>query len=281
MGEVKRVLRLAPLVVLAVLLALAATPETKAAAAPEGPDFGKEPDAGPIIYNLLPGEGETVEQQDLAYASAVIEVQHDLEITSADIFIDGEKRPAALLGPYAYLQTVGADVTDLAPGEHTARVVATDSEGRRGGYTWNFTVAEDPGFVQVVDNTDPAGFSASTNWGLSSWNPGRYLSDYRYATPDTNLSDPAKYRFDLPATDEYAVYARWPADRGYNPRTPVGIKTASGLQWVTVDQTRNGGRWSYLGTYEMTAGSENRVLFSRWSSASGYIVADAVKLERR
>ena len=85
----------------------------------------------------------------------------------------------------------------------------------------------------------------------------------------------------MPAADEYAVYARWPADRGYNPATPVGIKTASGLEWTTVDQTQNGGRWNYLGTYEMTAGSENKVLFSRWSPAGGYVIADAVKLERR
>lgn len=280
MGEVKKVLRLAPLVVLAVLLALAATSGTKAAAQ-QGPDAGEEPEGGPIIYSLLPGEGETVQQQDLSYASAVIEVQHDLYIKSAEIFIDGEKRPEALLGPYAYLQTVGADVTDLAPGEHTARVVATDSEGRRGGYTWSFTVAEDREYVQVADNSDPARFSASGNWGLSSWNAGRYLSNYRYATPNTSFSDPARYRFDVPATDEYAVYAWWPADRGYNPATPVGVKTALGLQWTTVDQTKNGGRWNYLGTYRITAGSGDKVLFSRWSPAKGYIVADAVKLERR
>ena len=280
MGDVNKVLRLAPLIVLAVLLALAATSGTKAAAQ-QGPDFGEEPDGGPIIYNLLPGEGETVERQDLSFASATIEVQHDLYIKSAEIFIDGEKRPASLLGPYAYLQTVGADVTDLSPGKHTARVVATDSEGRRGGYTWSFTVTGDRGYTQVVDNSDPARFSASDNWGFSSWSAGRYLSNYRYATPNTSFSDPASYSFNIPATDEYAVYARWPADRGYNPATPVGVKTASGLQWTTVDQTKNGGRWNYLGTYKMTGGSEDKVLFSRWSPAEGYIVADAVKLERR
>lgn len=281
MGYARKSLRYVSAMALVGFLALGAAPATEAAPDTDGPDFGKEPTEGPILYNLLPGEGESVERQDLAYASAVVEVRHDLYVRSAKIFIDGEERPAAIRGPYAYLASVGADISDLAPGEHTARVVATDSEGRRGGYTWSFTVAGDGGYSQVVDNTDPARFSASGNWGVSSWNAGRYLSDYRYAEPNTAFSDPAGYSFDLPATDEYAVYARWPADQGYNPRTPVGIQTASGLVWVTADQTKNGGRWNYLGTYEMAAGSGNEVLFSRWSSAEGYIVADAVKLERR
>ncbi|WP_273886593.1 N-acetylmuramoyl-L-alanine amidase [Rubrobacter naiadicus] len=131
-------------------------------------------------------------------------------------------------------------------------------------------------YRQVVDNAS-ARFSASRNWKTSSWNKQKHGRNYRYTTPKA-VSDDALYRFKIPTTGSYKVYAWWPSSRGYNPSVPVGIQTTSGLEWVRVDQTKNGGRWNHLGTFTLAAGDSACVRISRWTSTRGYIIADAVKI---
>ena len=103
-------------------------------------DAGEEPAGGPIVYNLIPTQDATVAQEELARAGATIETQRDVGVAWAAVFIDGERRPSALMGPTRYLQSVSADVGDLSCGTHSLWVVAIDSEGRVGGYAWTFTV---------------------------------------------------------------------------------------------------------------------------------------------
>jgi hypothetical protein len=52
------------------------------------------------------------------------------------------------------------------------------------------------------------------------------------------------------------------------------IKTTGGWVYRTVNQRINGGRWIYLGTYNLAATDSYRVQ----SSSKGRIVADAVKI---
>lgn len=71
----------------------------------------------------------------------------------------------------------------------------------------------------VVDNSTAGRFSASANWGVSTWNSQKYGDSYEYTTPQS-ISDAAWYKFNLPATGLYDVYAWWPANSGYNNATP-------------------------------------------------------------
>ncbi len=104
------------------------------------PDAGEEPTGAPIIYNLTPREGANVAQDELSRAAATIETRHNVGLAWAGIFVDGRRRPSALMGPTTYLQTVSADIGNLSPGAHVVRIKAVDSEGRAGGYVWRFTV---------------------------------------------------------------------------------------------------------------------------------------------
>jgi hypothetical protein len=105
-------------------------------------DAGEEPTGAPIVYNLTPTEGTIVAQDELNRAAATIETQRDAGLRRAGIFVDGRRRPSALMGPTKYLQTVSADIGNLEPGAHVVKVKAVDSEGRVGGYVWTFTVVE-------------------------------------------------------------------------------------------------------------------------------------------
>lgn len=150
-------------------------------------------------------------------------------------------------------------------------------------YVRQYAGGSSGGYRQIVDNADiitSGRFSASSGWGWSRYSDSRYYWNYRFAKPKAT-SDTAKYRFDIPATGDYAVYAWWPSNPGYNKATPIGIKTTAGWRWVWVDQTRNGGRWVYLGTFNLSRGDEWKIQVSRWTSGSGYVIADAMKVVRR
>ncbi|MEV1073588.1 N-acetylmuramoyl-L-alanine amidase [Micromonospora parva] len=138
-----------------------------------------------------------------------------------------------------------------------------------GGAAWSST----------VDNTTSGRFTASANWGVSSYSSQRYGADYRYAEP-VAASDVAWYRFNVPAAGNYRVEAWWPANSGYNSAAPYIVATSSGNQTVRVDQRATGGQWRALGTFALPAGDANRVGVSRWSNSSGLVIADAVRLTR-
>ena len=134
-------------------------------------------------------------------------------------------------------------------------------------------------YKQVVDN-DSARFSASGNWGLSSWNREKAGRNYRVTRP-ARVTDSAKFQVKVPSTTYYDVYAWWPDYPRFNDRTRYVIRTTSGFKAKTVNQRENGGRWNKLGTYRLAAGDEPYIQVVRRSAGSGYIIADAVLIKRR
>lgn len=132
-------------------------------------------------------------------------------------------------------------------------------------------------YSAIVDNTTSGRFTASSNWGTSTWSGQRYGSNYRYATP-ISASDVAWYKFNLPTTRSYHVDAWWAADPGYNNKTGFVIVTSSGNQSVVKSQRTNGGKWNNLGTFTLAAGDRNVVAVSRWTSGTGYVIADAIRI---
>lgn len=130
-------------------------------------------------------------------------------------------------------------------------------------------------YSTVVDNSQTARFDAP-GWNRSAYSAGRYGRNYAYAPPAQARA--ARFKVNIPETGRYAVYARWPANPGYNASAPFGIKTTAGLRWKRVDQRESGGRWVKLGTYRLGAGDGYKVLASRYSGSSGYVIADAVRV---
>ncbi|TCJ20700.1 N-acetylmuramyl-L-alanine amidase [Rubrobacter taiwanensis] len=135
-------------------------------------------------------------------------------------------------------------------------------------------------YRQRVDNANSNRFRASSNWGTSSWNSQRWGKDYRYVRP-ANVQDAARFKFRIPRRGRYAVFAWWPTDRGYNNRTRFLIRTTDGWKRRVVNQRQNGGRWVWLGTFNMPAGDRWNIRIPRRSSGKGYIIADAVRIVER
>ena len=128
----------------------------------------------------------------------------------------------------------------------------------------------------VVDNSDT--FTASANWGTSSWSSQRNGADYRFATPNTTASDVAYFQATVPTAGSYLVEVWYPSDAGYNDSTPFIVSTTGGAVHVRVNQRANGGRWVSIGTHNLAAGTYNVVGVSRWTSGTGYVIADAIRI---
>ncbi|MBF9131303.1 DUF1906 domain-containing protein [Plantactinospora sp. S1510] len=138
---------------------------------------------------------------------------------------------------------------------------------------------EPPQWSSTVDNTTADRFTASANWGTSAYSSQRYGTDYRFADP-VSASDVAWYRVNIPATASYEISVWYPADPGYNDSTPYIVATTTGNQTVRVNQRTNGGQWVSLGVFSLAAGDGDKVGVSRWTSGTGYVIADAVRLIR-
>ncbi|WP_345003524.1 N-acetylmuramoyl-L-alanine amidase, partial [Streptosporangium album] len=154
------------------------------------------------------------------------------------------------------------------------------------GPNWNWTTymqyvtgGTPPTWSTIVDNSTAGKFTASANWGTSTYSTQRYGADYRFADP-VSLSDTAWYRATIPSAGTYRVEAWYPALSGYNSAAPYIVATSSGNTTVYVDQRTGGGSWRSLGTFTLNAGDYNVVGVSRWTSGTGLVIADAVRISR-
>ncbi|MGP3912824.1 family 10 glycosylhydrolase [Nonomuraea sp. 10N515B] len=134
------------------------------------------------------------------------------------------------------------------------------------------------GYSVVIDNAG-SGFTASANWGTSTYSTQAYGSDYRFADP-VAASDPAWFQASIPSAGDYRVEVWHPANAGYNSATPHIVAASGGNQTVTVDQRSGGGAWRSIGTFSLNAGTYNVVGVSRWTSTTGYVIADAVRITK-
>ncbi|WP_394830480.1 hypothetical protein LVJ94_28645 [Pendulispora rubella] len=146
--------------------------------------------------------------------------------------------------------------------------------------TYNWTSGGGSTWEAIVDDATAGRFHASANWGTSTYSSQRYGTGYRFATPEA-VSDPAWFAVDVPAAGNYEAFVYYPADPGYNSQTPFLVQATDGVRTVKVDQRQGGGQWVSLGVFPIAAGDHDVVGVSRWTTTTGYVIADAVKLVRR
>lgn len=133
-------------------------------------------------------------------------------------------------------------------------------------------------YRQVVDNTSWR-FRSSRAWDVNTYNPEKYGKNYRAVKPGQRGA--ARFKLRIPEKAQYAVYAWWPSNGGYNNRTKFRIRTASGWKTKVVNQRRDGGKWVWLGKFTMDPGDRVYVKIPRRTNGNGWIIADAVKVVRR
>ena len=123
----------------------------------------------------------------------------------------------------------------------------------------------------VVDNTDAL---ISGAWTEATDTTDRFSVSYHYHESGIGLTT-ATWTPDIPATGTYAVYAWWSADTDRAPDAQYTISYNGGYDLVQVDQTTDGGKWNYLGTYSFLAGTAGDVELGE--TTTGKVIADAVR----
>ena len=207
--------------------------------------------------------------------------QYDDEDHASQVEPPRSPPPAAVESPETTLAT---DYTRWLAREDNALEVESSgsaSEGTLSGArapAEAISVMEPPApYSQVVDNASPGAVS-EPGWSRGTGKEQYYGEDYSYVEP-SEAGAPARFKVEIPATDHYTVYARWPDLEGNNPATRFGVSTTSGIKWLKVDQRRDGGMWVRLGAYEMEAGEGYAVQVSAYR-AKARVVADAVMVVR-
>lgn len=130
------------------------------------------------------------------------------------------------------------------------------------GQTWTST----------VDDSD-TGVTHSSAWLTRS---AKGAVGGRYLRTPSHSHDPVSYRFRLPKTDSYDVFARWPCVSNLPNRANISVETTRGKAHTVVSQ-RKCGEWRYIGAWPMASGTAPRVLIGS-SASGGSAVADAVRL---
>jgi cell wall-associated NlpC family hydrolase len=133
-----------------------------------------------------------------------------------------------------------------------------------------------PNYSQVVDNTNTGRFDAQ-GWTRGGKDGMAHGGGFVSAGPDTTRD--ARIKLKVPTKGDYALYAWWPAREGNAKAARFGVESAGGTRWTEVDQTKDGGYWVQIGTYELNAGDRYVVRISP-RGGSGKVIADAVALVR-
>ncbi len=216
------------------------------------------------------------------YNTRSIGIEHEGWVSDPSWFTDAMYRSSAALTRHicdkygipkdrahiiGHNQVPGATHTD--PGPHWNWTTYMNYVTGGGATPWSVT----------VDNATSGQFTASANWGTSSFSTDRHGADYRFAGP-VAASDPAWFSANIPSAGTYRVEVWHPADPGYNSSAPYIVATSSGNQTVYVDQRSGGGAWRAIGTFSLSAGARNVVGVSRWTSGTGHVIADAVRISR-
>src|SRR5829696_7678998 len=132
-----------------------------------------------------------------------------------------------------------------------------------------------PDYSMVVKDTSDRRFEAS-GWKKGATDDLALGGSYATSTAGAGA---ARFKLKVPTRGDYALYAWWPYKKANSTSTRFGVNTASGTKWTTIDQTRDAGYWTQVGTYDMNAGDYYAVRITT-GDGSGVAVADAVALVR-
>lgn len=232
---------------------------------------------------------QMVREKDVAYHvrsynSSSVGIEHEGYVDNPSWYTDAMYRASAAL-TRNICQKYGLALTRTHVKGHNEM---PGNDHTDPGPNWNWTyymqlVTQSGGggsWETIVDNATSGGFSASGNWGVSTYSSQKYGADYRYANP-TPASDAAWFYANIPSAGSYEVYVRYPANSGYSNATPFVVAATGGNAVVNVNQQINGGTWVSIGTHSLAAGNQAVVGVSRWTNATGYVIADAVRIVRR
>lgn len=139
---------------------------------------------------------------------------------------------------------------------------------------FNYTKVGD----ELVFDTTAECFTTNGTWkkeeSESAYNK-EYLSD---GSVDDDYLQVAQWQPEIVVHGKYEVYLHWPDGDERPDLAKVIVENFNGKDTThTVDQTKNGGEWNLVDTFEFQPGTGNKIILE--ANSYGYTAADAVKLK--
>lgn len=253
--------------------------------------------------------GQSVQENDIAYHAGnwtynqtSIGIEHEGYVSNSSWFTESMYRSSARLTAYlckkyrisidrnhimGHNEVPGATHTD--PGQYWNWTKYMSYVKEAAGSSYTIEPNRDPlpnsssKYSQIVGDSMLSRFRLSGKWIRSTFHASTcYGRSYRvFKNPSRRSSAKASFKIKTPVTGRYEVYAWWPRDKGYNPRTRVKIWTTGGWRRKTLNQKLAGNKWISLGIYQLRAGDSYKIQILGKSSRDGYVVADAVGIVKR
>ena len=129
-----------------------------------------------------------------------------------------------------------------------------------------------PDYSQVVDNTTKGAFRAP-GWKVQRAS----LSHEGSHVSSGSRAKPARFEVEIPSTNDYSVYARWPQAPENGLASRFTVETADGERSDKVDQRNEGGMWIKIGAFAMQKGQRYVEVAP---GDGGLAVADAIMVIR-
>lgn len=133
---------------------------------------------------------------------------------------------------------------------------------------------------EVILDQDTAGaaYAEAGTWTTTATvGLGYGGSGYRYAATAATETARATFRAAIPESGAYPVWIWYVASTNRVPDCRIEVEHSGGTSAVVIDQTQDGSRWRYLGTWYFEAGGPASVAISNASSYTGVVIADAVR----
>lgn len=132
----------------------------------------------------------------------------------------------------------------------------------------------------IVDNAQGSPYTSQTSgWTASTGVAGYYGSNFLHDGNANKGNEAFRWTPNIPSAEKYNVYVRFTSHQNRATNAKYTVYYSGGSTTYTVDQTKNGGTWVYLGQHYFNAGqnSANGSVRLENEGTNGYVAADAVR----
>ncbi len=128
-------------------------------------------------------------------------------------------------------------------------------------------------YEAIIDNGQPETYSTLT------WRASSGAKSYGASSLEASeLAATYQYSFEVPDPGSYEIFLWWTELPSRQPQVPIFVQLSAGeTKLVYIDQTKNGGMWSSIGTFSVAG----RVKVSIACTGVGTTCADAASIVRR
>jgi len=226
----------------------------------------------PMINITAPANNATVSGN----VAVTVNATDNIGVASVSYYVDTNLIGTVTSAPFSYT----LNTTTLANGSHSLSAKAKDFNGNSSTVstiTLNVANVSNNSTPIVLDNLAAGASDAAHTFGGKWCNSplaGSYMNPSLVSCG--NRTDTYRFIPNIAKAQAYKVSIRYLSKSSFSAKVPVKIHSAAGNQTKQINMQTDGGAWTSLGVYNLSAGKNNYV---EVSDANGIANVDGVMFE--